>query len=112
MRYRVKHIEIGNFRSFFALLLPPPHPKKNPKIKILKNEKNCWRYHHFTHVHQKSQSFDVQILKYGVRQAEFFVILGHFLPFEPPNPLTTQKIKILKNWKKHQEILSFHTCVP
>ena len=86
MRYRVKHIEIGNFRSFFALLLPPPHPKKNPKIKILKNEKNCLRYHHFTHVYQKSQSFDVQILKYGVRQAEFFVILGHFLPFEPPNP--------------------------
>ena len=31
----------------------------------------------------------------------FFVILNHFLPFYP---LTTQKIKTLKNWKKHLEI--------
>ena len=27
-------------------------------------------------------------------------------------PLTTRKIKILKNWKKCLEILSFYTCVP
>ena len=27
-------------------------------------------------------------------------------------PLTTQKIKILKKWKKHLEISSFYTCVP
>ena len=26
-------------------------------------------------------------------------------------PLTTRKIKILKNWKKRLEILSFYTCV-
>ena len=39
---------------------------------------------------------------------EFFVILDRFLLFYP---LTTQKIKILKNWKKSLEILSFHTCV-
>ena len=32
-----------------------------------------------------------------------------FLPF---TPLTTQKIKILKKWKKPLEILSFYTCVP
>ena len=50
--YRAKHTGIGNFRSFFALL----PTLKNPKIKILKNEKNCWRYHHLTHVYQKSQS--------------------------------------------------------
>ena len=30
----------------------------------------------------------------------------------PFTSLTTQKIKILKNWKKQQEILSFYTCVP
>ena len=39
----------------------------------------------------------------------FFVILNHFLPFYP---LTTQKIKILKNWKTDLKILSFYTCVP
>ena len=45
---------------------------------------------------------------------EFLVILGHFWPFYPPPPplMTTWKIKILKNWKKHLEISSFYTCVP
>ena len=28
----------------------PFYPTKTPKIKILKNEKICWRYHHFTEV--------------------------------------------------------------
>ena len=39
----------------------------------------------------------------------FFVILDHFCPF---NPLTTQKIKILKKWKNCQKISSFYTNVP
>ena len=30
--------------------------------------------------------------------------------FCPLTPLTTRKIKILNNWKKHLEILSFYTC--
>ena len=156
-------------------------PLKNPRIKILKNEKICRRYHYFTHVYQKSQymmhgswntkwdkqnflSFDIWFLKYKVRQTE---ILGHFLPFQPLDSLenqnfsiekniwryyhfthlhhkwqsydvmvpeirsvtdlifchfglffallprlTTQKIKILKKWKKHLEMLSLYTCVP
>ena len=37
---------------------------------------------------------------------ECFVMLDHFLP-----STTSQKIKILKKWKKHQEIL-FYTSVP
>ena len=78
----------------------PFTPIKTPKIKILKNEKICWRYHHFTHVYQKSQSCDVQFLRYGVRQAEFFVILGHFLPFQPPDNPKNQNFKIEKNtWR-------------
>ena len=28
----------------------PFYPHKNPKIKILKTEKICWRYHHFTQI--------------------------------------------------------------
>ena len=52
------------------------------------------------HVYQKSQSYEVQCLRYGVRQY-FFVILGHFLPFTPPPPpKTTHKTKILKKKKK------------
>ena len=51
-------------------------------LKNLKNQnfekmkKNCWRYHHFTHVYQKPQSYKVQFLRYGLN---FFVILGHFM---------------------------------
>ena len=143
----LKLVILGHFLPFY--------PLKTPKIKILKSENICWRYPHFTHVHQKSQSCDVSFLRYGVRQTEFFVIMDHFLPFYPPmdpenqnfekmkktlediiilqmftindshmiygfsdmecnrqiflsfwtvfcpfTPLTIQKIKILKNWKK------------
>ena len=34
---------------------------------------------------KKKQSYEVQFLRYSVKQTEFFVILGHFLPFYPPN---------------------------
>ena len=38
----------------------------------------------------------------------FFVILGHFLPFYP---ITTQKIKILENWRKSaRDIIILHKC--
>ena len=61
-------------------------------------KKICWRYHYFTHVYPKSHLYDVQFLRYGLRQTKIFVILGHFLPFYPPQPhlLMIQKIKILK----------------
>ena len=35
-----------------------------------------------------------------------------FCPFTPPPPLTTQKIKITKKWKKTLNILSFYKSVP
>ena len=34
-----------------------------------KNEKNAWRYHHFTHVYQKLLD-DVQFLRNGAQQTE------------------------------------------
>ena len=40
-------------------------PQKTPKIKILENEKICWRYHHFTDVHSEIQSeTDKKILSF------------------------------------------------
>ena len=54
------------------------------------------------------QLYEVQFLRYGVRQ-KIFVILGLFLPFippPPPLPLITQKTKILKKWKKRPEMSS------
>ena len=74
---------------FFALL----PPKQLRKSKFWKNEKITWRYYHFTHVYHKLLSYDVCFLRYGVQQTEFFVILDHFLPF---NPLIIRKNNILK----------------
>ena len=78
----------------FGLLLPF-YPLTTWKIKILKNEKNTWRYYHFTHVYHKWQSYDVWFLRYEAWRTEFF-ILDCFLPFYLQ---TTWKINILKNWK-------------
>ena len=76
--------EIGNHGSFFALL--PSPPKKLKISEFWKNEQNCWRYYHFTWVYQKPQSYEVQFLRYGVRQTKCFVILGHFfLPYNQEN---------------------------
>ena len=100
----LKLVILGHFLPFY--------PLKTPKIKILKNEKICWRYHHFTHVHQKSQSYDVQFLRFGVRQTKNFVTLGHFLPFYlPPNDLEYQNFE--KNEKNAWRYYPFiHTYVP
>ena len=87
---------------FFALL-PPYGPRKS---KFWKNEKNTWRYYHFTNVYHKWQSHDVWFLRYGAWQTEFFVILDHFLHFYPPNNPKNQ------NFEDILEILSFYTCVP
>ena len=87
--WSVKDI-IFYFRPFFALL---PH-YWSQKVKLKKNVKNPLRSYLFTHVYHKSRSYDVWFLGYKVQRAELFVILSHFCPF---TPLTTQKIKTLKN---------------
>ena len=94
-------------KQLFFALLPSPH--KNPKIRILKNENYFLWYHHFTHVYQNPQSYEVQFLRYRVRQTEFSAILGHFLPFDPPNNLKNQRFKQMK---KGLKTLSFYTCIP
>ena len=55
-------------------------------------------------MHQNSQSYEVRFLRYGVRQAGFFVILGHFLPFKLPE---NQNFKIKKT---PRDIMILHIC--
>ena len=99
------------FLSFWVIFCPFS-PLKTQKINIKKlKKKTPGEILSFTHLQHKWQSYDIWFLRYGVQQTEFFVILDHFLPFCPP-PLRTQKIKILKKWKKHLKIFSFHKCVP
>ena len=54
------------FLGYFVALIPPPLPNSPKNQNFSKNEKNLWRYHHFTHVHQKLWSDNVHFLKYGV----------------------------------------------
>ena len=50
----------------------------------------------YIHVCYKWRSYDISFLKYKVRQTENFVILGHFLPFQPPGNPENQNFKIGK----------------
>ena len=97
------------------------------KIKILKKWKNAWRYHnftwryhnftwryhHFTHVYHKWQSCAVCFLKYGAWQTNFFVILGRFLPFYPPNNPKNQnseKMKMYHFTPVYHKLQSYDAC--
>ena len=80
------------------------------RIKILK-----WKKHPRDIILHKCIKNDNHII-YGswdinCNQSIFFVILGHFLPFYHPHPLTAQKIKLSKEWKKQLEISSFYASV-
>ena len=97
----LKLVILGYFSSFY--------PLKKPKIKILKNEKICWRYHHFTHMHQKSQLYDVWFLRYGVRQTKCFVIMDHFLPFYYPMDPENQNFEKMKKTLEDIIILQMFT---
>ena len=64
-------------------------------------------------MHHKSRSYDVWFLRYKVQRTKFFVILGHFCPFDTPNnPPPQKKKKNLDRIKKRLEILSFYSHVP
>ena len=76
-----------HFRLFFTLLLPIDD-KKNQNFENIK--KNTRRYH-FIHVYHKWQLYDVRFLRYGAWRTHFFVILSHFLLFQPLDHL-------LKKW--------------
>ena len=88
--------DIEHDRFKFWVIFYPFTPLKTQKLRILKNNKTCWRYNHFTHVYQKQQSYEVRFLKYGVRGTEFFIILCHFLPFYPTNNPENQNFEKMK----------------
>ena len=97
-----------NFLSFWTVFCPFT-PLTTQKIKIFKEWKCTWRYHHFTQVQQKSWSYAILFLRYGVWWMQLlFFILGYFLPFSLPNNLKNQNLKKSEK-KNHLQILSFYT---
>ena len=51
--------------GYFLPFCPPP-PQQPRKPKFWKNEKSIWRCHHFKLVQQKTWSYDVCLVRYGV----------------------------------------------
>ena len=89
---------VCHFGPFFAFLPPPPPPLATQKIKILKNEKNAWRYN-FTKLYQKSWSYATLLLRYDMWLL-FFALL----------PLSNPKNKWKKKWKKMLGDIKIHMC--
>ena len=71
-------------------------------------------------MHHKWRSYDMWFPKCKVRQTEIFVILGNFLPFQPPDNPENQNFKIKKTpgeskfWKNEKkpagDIIILHRC--
>ena len=83
-----------------------PKNKKNQNFEKLKKKLEDIILHKSTknHDHTLHCSWDMM----QDRCNSYFLFWAIFYPF---TPLTTQKIKIKKNEKKHMEISSFYTCV-
>ena len=111
LKYTAKHNEIGDFRSFFALLLLPFYPHNSPKNENFKKMKRAPRDNITSHMCTKNHMLVILFLRYGAWQMYLlFFILGYFLAFYP---LTcSKKQKFQKNWKRHLEISSFCTSPP
>ena len=82
-----------SFGSFFALLLPWQSGKTNFWKKWNKHLQRCY---HCTCSYQKWQSYDVWFLRYGLKETDFFVILGqclllYTLSFSSPNNQENKK---------------------
>ena len=54
----------------FCAIFCPFTPLTARKIKISKNWKNAWRYHHFTNVYQKLWLDDARFLRYDAQQMD------------------------------------------
>ena len=98
-----------SFLSFWVIFCPLTF-LTTWKIKILKKwkKKKCLKILSFYTCIPQMMIIWLWFLRYGAEQKQFFVILDYLLPF---TPLTTQKIKILKKWKKIPiDIIILHMC--
>ena len=71
--YGVQQTEFFLILNHFLPFNPTPLILNNPKNQNFeKNEKNPWRYHHFTQVYHKWQSY-IWFLRYQLQQTDFRV---------------------------------------
>ena len=77
--------EIRREKEFFVILdhFLPFYPHNNPENQNFKKGKKHLEMSSFHTCAPKTWSYDVCLLRYGVQQTWFFVILGHFCSFTP-----------------------------
>ena len=95
----LKLVILGHFLPFYS-----PKNQKNQNFEKMKKVGGD----HFTHVYHKSQSYDVRFLRCGMRQTEFFDILGHFLSCNPHNDSENRNFEKMK--KTPGDIILLHMC--
>ena len=96
------------FDPFLPFYPPPIHPNNLENQKFEKMKKKTPGDIIILHKCTINDNH-TWFLRYEVRQTELFVILGHFLTFDPPN---NPKTKNLKKTRKYLKISSFYTSVP
>ena len=101
-RYGVRGTEF--FVEFFCLFTPNNLENQNAeKMKKVSGDVIILHMCTKNQDHMMHASWDMECNRHN--------ILSFWANFCPFTPLMTQKIKILKKWKKHLEI-SFYTCAP
>ena len=111
--YDVWFLRYGAWQTeFFVILdrfLPfyPPNNPKNQNFEKLKKTPGDIIILHMCTINDNHIMYGFWDIKCD--RQNFLSFWTIFCPF---TPLTTQKIKILKKWKNHLEILSLYTCVP
>ena len=105
LRYGVRQTEFLVSMDCFLPFYPPYGPRKSKFWKNKKTFEDIVILQMFT----INESCDIWFFRYRVPLTNFF--LPFWTVFCPFTPLTTPKIKILKNWKKPLEISSFYSQV-
>ena len=106
LRYKAQQTEFFVILGYFLPFNLPNNLKNRNFEKMKKTRENIiiLRLHTINDDHMMYGSWDMECHR------------QNFLPFQtifcPFTTLTTQKIKILKKWKKCLYILSFYTCTP
>ena len=99
-----------NFLSFWTIFCPftPLTTQKNQNFEKMKTTPGDII---ILHKCTKNDNHICKVPEILSTTDKIFCYFGPFFALLPPTPLTTQKIKILKKWKKCLEILLFYTSV-
>ena len=102
MQYRVLQTYFSSFWAIFCHFTS----LTTWKLKFGKNTTNTWRYPLYMYTINKDHMiYGSWNIKCNLKTDSFLSFWANFCPL---TLLTTQKIKILKKWKNHLEIISFY----